>query len=649
MMKMLKLAALLLCCVCLMLTGEPPSRAYGDERIVSYDVTAVVSSDASMTVTERIAANVERYEIRHGIIRIFPVVYVSPEGEALRTGFEFLSATLDGSPVPFKTERRGGDVGIRVGDPDFLVPRGVHVWALTYRVTNHIRFLEDRDALYWNATGNDWAFPIDSASFTLELPGEGVKILASSAYTGHLGEAGADFIGTGPYSFATTRPLAEGEGFTVAFDWERGIVTQPEKNFFERAMARFMSNRLFGLALFPLVALIYFLPAWFFLGRDLRLGTVVPLFYPPDGMTPGYMALVRNMKALPAAMGGDIMELVVKGRARVERDEAGKLILRDAFESDAKSKIDPSLQALAGALFGKGDAVELVPQKLSGVWGNYKSRMENMGKRELYSRRDLASALGVLVTAGYIFLSLAALLTPASFINPRSAWGDACLFFVGLFFFFLLLRMGYSGLKKAANKALSWKRRALALFAAIIFLRIDAAGLYLMREDVPLAVAILSAAAIAFLFIRIMPVRSGKCVRHLAQVEGFLMYIEAAEKRPLAELNAPEDTVERYERILPYAIALGAAEAWERRFAPLLEAVDYDLSWWPAAGDRRGYVRAYSTFTNVSESAASIFGNSPFGGGQNYSLWELGSWFLGGGTSGGSSGGGTGGGGGRGW
>lgn len=648
MMRALMRAALLLCCLCLALscTAEP---SCGGERIVSYDVTAAVSTDASMTVTERIAANAQRYEIRHGIIRIFPVTYATPEGGALRTGFEFLSATLDGSPAPFKVERRGGDVGIRVGDPDILISRGVHVWTLTYRVTNHLRLLEDRDALYWNVTGNDWALAIDSASFTLELPGEGAKILASNAYTGRRGEAGADFVRTGPHSFATTRPLAAGEGFTVAFDWERGFVTPPEKSFFERAMARFLENRLFGLAIFPLVALIYFLPAWFFLGRDPKLETVVPLFDPPDGMTPGYMALVRSMKAVPAAMGGDIMELVVNGCARVEHDEAGELLLRERSDRSAQGKLAPSLQELAAALFGKENAASLAPKKLSGVWGGYKSRMEALGERELYNRHHMASALGVLLIAGYIFLSLTALVTPTPFVDPRNAWDDACLFFIGLFFFSLFARMGYCGLKKAAKGSLSWGRRALAFFAAIVFFRIDLAGLQLMREDVPLAAAILSAAVVAIFFIRLMPVRSRQCVSHLAQVEGLLMYIESTEKKPLAVLNAPEETIERYERILPYAIALGAAEAWERRFAPLLERAQYEPSWWLAPGDRRDYVHAYSAVASASESAASIFGSSPSGGGQNSGIWGLGSWFQGSGTSGGSSGGGTGGGGGRGW
>ena len=45
------------------------------------------------------------------------------------------------------------------------------------------------------------------------------------------------------------------------------------------------------------------------------------------------------------------------------------------------------------------------------------------------------------------------------------------------------------------------------------------------------------------------------------------MYIGAAEKDRLALAGAPGDTPEQYGQMLPYAAALGMAEAWAKRFA----------------------------------------------------------------------------------
>lgn len=57
------------------------------------------------------------------------------------------------------------------------------------------------------------------------------------------------------------------------------------------------------------------------------------------------------------------------------------------------------------------------------------------------------------------------------------------------------------------------------------------------------------------------------------------MYVGTAEKDRLKRLNAPEDTVEKYEEMLPNAVALGMAGALEKRFAPVLAAAGYRSEW----------------------------------------------------------------------
>ena len=69
----------------------------------------------------------------------------------------------------------------------------------------------------------------------------------------------------------------------------------------------------------------------------------------------------------------------------------------------------------------------------------------------------------------------------------------------------------------------------------------------------------------------------------LLQVQGLEMYIRIAETHRLAKINAPEDTVEKFEELLPYAVALGCAEAWQQRFDKVLLAANYAPEW--AGGD----------------------------------------------------------------
>jgi uncharacterized membrane protein YgcG len=133
-------------------------------------------------------------------------------------------------------------------------------------------------------------------------------------------------------------------------------------------------------------------------------------------------------------------------------------------------------------------------------------------------------------------------------------------------------------------------------------------------------------------------------VEHLREIEGLAMYV-TAEKEFLARINAPEDTAERYERILPYAIALGAGDAWNTRFETILPA-NYKPSWSSVlAAETLSYLllgnkRTYQELRYVSSPFKSVARAG----------FTVGALVLGGsGTSGGSSGGGSGGGGGKGW
>src|SRR5690606_3364495 len=50
------------------------------------------------------------------------------------------------------------------------------------------------------------------------------------------------------------------------------------------------------------------------------------------------------------------------------------------------------------------------------------------------------------------------------------------------------------------------------------------------------------------------------------QIDGFKLYLETAEKNRLNIVGAPPMTIERFERILPYAIALGVEKPWSEHF-----------------------------------------------------------------------------------
>lgn len=126
------------------------------------------------------------------------------------------------------------------------------------------------------------------------------------------------------------------------------------------------------------------------------------------------------------------------------------------------------------------------------------------------------------------------------------------------------------------------------------------------------------------------------------EAEGFRMYLSVAEKDQLNMLHEPVLTNERFEKYLPYAIALGVENEWGKKFENALkrslkDVTGYSPSWYvgPAGISRfspAGFTSEVGrSFSSAISSASTAPGSSSGSGG------------------GGSSGGGGGGGGGGGW
>ncbi len=178
---------------------------------------------------------------------------------------------------------------IRIGSAEVFLNNGPHVYEISYRTTRQLGYFEDYDELYWNVTGNSWTFPIERAEAVIQLP-PGATIKQHAEYTGRQGASGHDAevieAAGDRYQAHTTRTLAPGEGFTVAVGWPKGFVAAP--TWIDKAEDAIKDNLgLFAILGGVLLSLLYYLFAWFRVGRDPPKGTIIPLFAPPTGLGPG--------------------------------------------------------------------------------------------------------------------------------------------------------------------------------------------------------------------------------------------------------------------------------------------------------------------------------------------------------------------------
>jgi hypothetical protein len=217
----------------------------------------------------------------------------------VRVGFTLGQVTRDGVSEPAAIEPISNGVRVRIGDADKLLEHGQHRYVIRYRTTRQIGRFADYDELYWNATGTGWAFPIDLAEATITLPAA-VKLGQRAVYTGAQGStaSNAEVVeeAAGRIAFRTRGTLQPHEGLTVAVAWPKGVIGDADEG---SRMGWWLAD--YGPPAVGVLALLglagFYYVAWKRAGRNPRPGTVVPLFAPPDDLSPAAMRYVWKMGA----------------------------------------------------------------------------------------------------------------------------------------------------------------------------------------------------------------------------------------------------------------------------------------------------------------------------------------------------------------
>lgn len=112
-----------------------------------------------------------------------------------------------------------------------------------------------------------------------------------------------------------------------------------------------------------------------------------------------------------------------------------------------------------------------------------------------------------------------------------------------------------------------------------------------------------------------------------ALVDGFKLYLNVVEKDRLAFSDAPEKTPERFNKLLPYAIALGVEKQWAKEFEGI--DVSQSVSWYSgnmagftavalASDLNSGFASAVSSNSGMSSGGGSAGGGGGGGGGGSW-------------------------------
>lgn len=624
--------------------------AQAEEVIRDYHADIVVLPDATIEVTETITVNAEGNEIRRGIFRDFPLYAQDARGFRQKVDFELISVERDGQPEPNHTESVSGGIRIYTGSADVFLRPGEYLYTLTYRTGRQIRYFDDHDELYWNVTGNGWLFPIDRAGANVTLP-EGALPTRTTVYTGPSGSTAQnarEIPGSNGLEFQTTQPLGPNEGLTIVLAFDKGVVQAPSSEDSTWWFIRDNLNTIIGFGGLAVIFL-YYLRSWVAVGRDPPKGVVVPRWDPPEGISPALVNYIDNRGFSGAgwtALSAAALNLAVAGY--VELDDLDSSITIRRTKKAVTGKLQSGEAALIAEIPSAGDVLVIDKangKKVQSVGNRFRQAIEKEHRNKYYKGNAGYTSLG-------IGLSIA--VVASLFIFGDLDEDVYALIFVPTFFsvFFGTFTIGLVNSFRRGRSLFS-KIIAILALALIGFVALSTMSLMLISmwmdlestHQFPVLIAFGGILLVNLLFFFLMGAPTPLGRKLMDGIEGLRIYLTLAEKDRMNMTGAPTMSPSHFEKLLPYAVALGVEKPWSRTFETWLATAAagaataaYSPGWYHGSnpggfGDRIG---GFSS--SMASTIASTIPTPPPSSSSSSS-----------GFSGGSSGGGGGGGGGGGW
>ena len=553
------------------------TQASAEEKITTYDVTIDVQQDADFIITEKISVISEGRNIRRGIFRDLPRFKLD-EGAKIPYQYKILSVTRNGKREPFAKNNNDNAKQIRIGDPEYFLPRGVHDYVITYEVKNEVRYFEDFDEVYWNAIGTYWRFPMDKASAKISFP-QSIAPLELNCYTGRRGstESRCKMSRDGQnFYIESLSPLKAREGMSVSIKFDKGIIDPPSPE--DKTMLWWFKNGAIALLGLSLIGLFgYYYKAWNRVGRDPQKEPVFARYAPPDGYSPAavhqiYHRGLRGNKALIASL----IHMSVNKHIEMESSKS-ETDIRYLGQSQG-GFLSPEQDSLIRNLFSRKSAVHLGKSPNIAFTAAYTAFKRIVSKKyghDYFRWNAGSSIIGIVLS----LVSIGAAFT--QFYGNNSEY------------FFITL-------------------------------------------------AALATLNLLFVFIMPAPTKKGQKIRtEIEGFKLYLETAEKERlnaRKDVLTGREPPMTKERYEAFLPYAIALDVEKPWTKYFERILPEVakSYSPSWGHVRGGNYGSIgginRALESNLNSGVARAMPQSSGTSGG-------SGGGGFSGGGGGGGGGGG----------
>lgn len=608
----------------------------GPEKILSFHSDIDVNKKSGITVTENIRVYSLGNNIKRGIFRALPLSRnLNNKNQKVR--YTIISVKKNGEREDYHEETGDGYLKIYAGNKDVILDPGTYDYEIKYKTENQIGFFDKYDEFYWNVNGTYWDFDADTVSAKVNLPA-GAEIIQNSCYTGAYGSNNqnctVNVLSDHSIEWGASG-LRANEGLTIAVGFKKGMMVPPPPPGFLEKYGILIAGCIFFLGL-----ILYLYSTWMKYGIDPQNPTVYPQFNVPENFSPASLGYISSETFKNKYLTAAIVNLAVKGYVRIIEGESDGVLgffssktftlkkLKEADEALPKEEIN-----LMNSLFSETtDSVEFD--------GKYNSKIEkavrNFKETLSFQHDDFLNegnnTKKLMLPLFLISLLYAVGLWVSYRILPefeRVFAGAALyviLFLVFIFVSFLFRNLGIKFLIPVSV--------VIILAVGGIVSSLSSGADYFNFNVCYMFIALAFCVMMFYQYLIKQP--SKEKLRKKSLIDGFKMYMGAAENEQLKFHNPPQMTPQVFETLLPFAMVMGVDQIWGQRFDDLLKktAAEYQNSWY-YGGTLNHYAFAStlnSSLTQSIQSASTQPSSSSSGSG-----------------GGGFSGGGGGGGGGGGW
>ena len=579
------------------------------ESLTKFNSQIVVGDDGMADVVEEITYDMGGVQ-HHGLERIIPIVqYIKDPSTGVKKylnyDFKFLEAAEDGNanaPYTVSGKENGQVIVVRIGDAN-VTKTGIHTYRLRYSFGPITRRDNVADYISYNIVGFDWPIPVRevTATMTLQKP----PILSQTyCYTGTSGskasDCSVDILGN-TVRVESRSPLAIGETISMEVDYPvgtfanvLGLAEQPSAKYADTDTSGgdlgSMKTVLWFMLIFFImlvIGLIRFVVSKFREWTYKRKQTVIAHYESPDKLKPAEIGLLSDKAAGNRELTATLVDIAIRGYIRIRE------IKPKSFWSGAQYEFE-ILKDLTGLEKYELSVLSLVFVKTPLAKGS-----KAVLKREANYARE-----GILKT---INEELKDRLEQKGYFLPRKFWKKQ---------------------QKAAGKI---HPRTMTIITIVGTIGLFIGLIIYLNGNFRIAEMLLyfGIAAMALFFMR--PARYTKLgYEQWAKVKGFEQFMTVTEKDRMKFENAPEKTPALFNKLLPYAIALGVEKKWANQFA--------DISLTAA---QTGWYVGSTPYLNSTMLANDL--NSSFVSSMSSTMGTSGSSMSGGGGAGGAGGGGGGG------